>query len=74
MELSDKGRQLQELSEQSQPESAAPVSKLKLHIKRVNILTFRKTMGLLHPDLSGFDKDSHKEWSVTVANNLGKLF
>ena len=51
-----------------------PVPELKLHIKRLNILTFVKTMGLLHPDLSGFDKDIHKEWSVIIANNLGKLF
>ena len=74
VELSDKGRKLQELQDHSQPEPAAPVPELKLHIKRLNILTFVKTMGLLHPDLSGFDKDIHKEWSVIIANNLGKLF
>ena len=74
VELSDKGRKLQELQEQSQPEPAIPVPELKLHIKRLNTLTFVKTMGLLHPDLCGFDNDSHKEWSVTIANNLGMLF
>ena len=50
-----------------------PVPELKLHLKRRNILTFVKTMGLLHPDLSGFDKDSQKECSVIIANNLGKF-
>ena len=54
------------------------VLKFDLHIKRLNSkyfdIRFVKTMELLHPDLSGFDKDRHEEWSVTIANNLGKLF
>ena len=40
VELSDKGRKLQELPEQSQLEPATPVPELKLSL---NILTFVKT-------------------------------
>ena len=42
VELSDKGRKLQELQEQSQPEPAIPVPELKLHKKTSKYSDVRK--------------------------------